>query len=413
MPRLTAQKTRFRWQWWALIALLLALRAPSLVQPAGGDQGLYGYAGQRIMAGDVMYRDVWDQKPPGIAFLYGILGHIWPGEAIAPASDLAAAAAVAWLLVILGRQTFSADVGYAAAAIFLLFGDPYLQRLSGVYVRGQCEPFVALAVTGALTLLTRPDRARAHLIGAGVALACAFWLKYNAGAYALPLAVAVWASGRRSSDQSLVAELAWITAGFAVVGVLVVAYFAANGALTDLRLATIDYNLRYSNETYQGRFTVLRYLITFPLERARIDGIWFLGALGALLVVPQARSNRSVLTVLAWLAAAAVSIAVNGSRSLPNYFVQANPALALTAGAGLLAVLRTPCSYATGSSRSCSPGRGAWGPIDQSGAFGCGHSPGSSKTSATISATCAVTSTGTHTCDVSGARSTTRSRTSS
>ena len=127
MPRLKAQKTRFRWQWWAVIALLLALRAPSLVQPAGGDQGLYGYAGQRILAGDVMYRDVWDQKPPAIAFLYGILGHIWPGEAIAPASDLAAAAAVAWLLVILGRQTFSADVGYAAAAIFLLFGDPYLQ----------------------------------------------------------------------------------------------------------------------------------------------------------------------------------------------------------------------------------------------------------------------------------------------
>ena len=58
--------------------------------------------------------------------------------------------------------------------------------------------------------------------------------------------------------------------------------------------------------------------------------------------MPQARSNRSVLTVLAWLAAAAVSIAVNGSRSLPNYFVQANPALALTAGAGLLAGTLVP-----------------------------------------------------------------------
>ena len=175
MPRLKAQTTRFRWHWWVLIALLLALRAPSLVQPAGGDQGLYGYAGQRILAGDVMYRDVWDQKPPAIAFQYGILGQIWPGEGIAPASDLAAAAAVAWLLVILGRQTFSADVGYAAAAIFLLFGDPYLQRLSGIYVRGQCEPFVALAVTASLALLTRPNRARSHLIAAGVALAWAFW----------------------------------------------------------------------------------------------------------------------------------------------------------------------------------------------------------------------------------------------
>ena len=343
MPRLTAQTTRFRWQWWAVIALLLALRAPSLVQPAGGDQGLYGYAGHRILAGDVMYRDVWDQKPPAIAFQYGILGQIWPGDGIASASDLAAAAAVVWLLVILGRQNFSADVGYAAAAIFLLFGDPYLQRLSGIYVRGQCEPFVALAITAGLTLLTRPHRARAHLIGAGVALGWAFWLKYNAGAYVLPLVVATWASGRRDTPfRPLVAELAWIAAGFAIVGTLVVAYFAANGALTDLRLATIDYNLRYSNETYEGRFTVLRYLLTFPLERARIDGLWFLGALGALLVVPQGRSNRSVLVVLAWLAAAAVSIAVNGSRSLPNYFVQANPALALAASAGLFAVLSYP-----------------------------------------------------------------------
>jgi len=267
MPELKAQTTRLRWHWWALIVLLLTLRAPSVVQPAGGDQGLYGYAGQRIMAGDVMYRDVWDQKPPAIAFLYGIFGQIWPSETVAPTSDLAAAAAVAWLLVILGRQIFSPDVGYAAAAIFLLFGDPYLQRLSGIYVRGQCEPFIAVAVTAALTLLTRPERARWHLIGAGVALACAFWLKYNAGAYALPLAVAVWASGRgRNSHRSFVAELAWITAGFSIVLVLVAAYFAANGALTDLRLATIDYNLRYSNETYQGRFTVLRYLMTFPLR---------------------------------------------------------------------------------------------------------------------------------------------------
>ncbi|MEO7271216.1 MAG: hypothetical protein ABI211_04350, partial [Vicinamibacterales bacterium] len=37
-----------------------------------------------------------------------------------------------------------------------------------------------------------------------------------------------------------------------------------------------------------------------------------------------------------WVAAACVSIAVNGSRGLPQYFVQANPALALAAGWGAL-----------------------------------------------------------------------------
>ena len=78
------------WPSIALILLLLAIRLPSLVQPAGGDQGLYGYSGQRILAGDVMYRDMWDQKPPAIAFIYAMLWRVWPSEAIVPAADLLA-----------------------------------------------------------------------------------------------------------------------------------------------------------------------------------------------------------------------------------------------------------------------------------------------------------------------------------
>src|SRR6478672_2009999 len=94
-----------------VLLLLLALRLPSLVQPAGGDQGLYAYAGQRIGAGDVMYRDVWDQKPPGIGVLYALIWRVWPHESMVPGADLAAAAAVAWLLVALGRRRYSPTIG--------------------------------------------------------------------------------------------------------------------------------------------------------------------------------------------------------------------------------------------------------------------------------------------------------------
>ena len=154
-----------------LLVFLLALRIPSLVQPAGGDQGLYGYEGQRILHGDVVYRDVWDQKPPGIAFLYAALQTVWPHESIVPAADFAAAAIVAWLLVVLGRRRFSANVGYGAAGLFVLLGDPGLQRLSGIYVRGQCEPFIALAVTAALVFVASRARSRWPLVLAGTALA--------------------------------------------------------------------------------------------------------------------------------------------------------------------------------------------------------------------------------------------------
>jgi len=324
------------WAWLALIIVLLTIRLPSLVQPAGGDQGLYVYAGQRILAGDVMYRDMWDQKPPGISFVYALLLRVWPGEAVVPGADLAAAAAVAGLLVVLGRRRFSPNIGYGAAAVFLLCGDPYLQRLGGIYVRGQCEPFVALAMTTSLVLLAHPARRRLHLVAAGVALAGAFWLKYG-GAYALPVAAAAWAWGRHTDEDGrrAVSDLAWIGLGFGATVIVVLAYFAANGALTDLRLATIDYNLRYSTATYEGPGSLPLYLLTFPVQRAMVDLLWFLGGLGALLLVRRFRSDGSVLVALAWLVAAVISIAVNGSRGLPNYFMQAAPAMALCASAGL------------------------------------------------------------------------------
>jgi hypothetical protein len=328
------ESSRMWWRWVALVAVLLAVRLPSIVQPAGGDQGLYGYAGQRMLAGDVMYRDMWDQKPPAIAFVYAVLWRVWPSDSAVPAADLVVAATVAFLLFVLGERLYSRNVGGAAAVLFLLLGDPYLQRLSGIYVRGQCEPFVALAVTVSLVLLSRRTESPLRPIGAGIALAAAFWLKYNALAYGLPAATAVWVMRADNRDR-VIRDLLWIGAAFAAVGVVVVTYFAVNAAFTDLRLATIDYNLHYSGETYESRLSVLRYLIVMPLERARIDMIWFVGGLGAVLLAGRLRSTRSTAIVFAWLAATVISIAINGSRSLPNYFVQANPALALAGAAGL------------------------------------------------------------------------------
>jgi hypothetical protein len=328
-------------RWLLLLGVLLALRVPSLVQPAGGDQGLYVYAGQRWLAGDVPYRDTWDQKPPGIALVYAALSWVWPHQSVVSAADLVAAACVAGLLVLLGRRVYSEGVGVAAAGLVLLFGDPSFSRLSGVYVRGQCEPFVALAVTAALVLLAAPDRRRWHLVLAGVSLAAAVWLKYNAAAYLLPVAIALWAwkRDRNASLSASARELPWLLIGIAIPTVALLTYFALHHALHDLWLATIVYNVRYSNETYDSPASVISYLVTLPIDRGRVDMLWFLAGVGVLLSLQSIRRDRSVLVVLGWLVAAVVSIAINGQRDLPNYFVQANPALALAAAVGIAGAL--------------------------------------------------------------------------
>lgn len=322
----------------ALALVILLTRLPTLVQPAGGDQGLYAYAGARILEGATPYVDVWDQKPPGIQYLYAALLFLWPHESVVPLADLLATVAIAWMLILLGRYRFTESVGFGAAFIFVVFGNPAFQRMSGMYSRAQCEPFISVAVLGALLLIGGPVRTRYRLVIAGALVGFAFLLKYNAAAYGLLTFVAAWAWQSRSETtwKSLSVDGALLAGGFLIPVTTVVGVLYFQGALKDLWLATIEYNLQYSEETYASASAFLKYLVTLGPTRASTDMIWFLGGIGLLsaaLAVP-ASTRRAFYVVVVWLAAAHLSIAVNGQRNLPNYFVQAFPALALAASLG-------------------------------------------------------------------------------
>lgn len=319
----------------ALAVALLLLRLPSLAQPAGADQSLYAYIGDRILAGGLPYVDAWDQKPPAVHYTYAALRAIWPADGVVAAADLAAAAACAWLLWRLAGQLGMGAAGPAAAIVFLLLSNPSFTRLGGVRLRGQCESFIALAVAAAFVLLARPRAGRSDtwaMGGAGVLFGVAVLYKYNAAVYAAAGLAALWLWRRLTPSSTL-----GLTAGSALPIAAVLIVFAAAGALADLYAATITYNLQYSGETYRGAFDVVRYLVTFPVERARVDALWTVGGAGCLVLLPLALRDRRHLFPILWVAAACASIAINGSRGLPQYFAQANPALALAAAWGAVA----------------------------------------------------------------------------
>jgi hypothetical protein len=315
----------------AAVALLVVLRLPSLVQPMGADQSLYAYVGERIRAGGLPYRDAWDQKPPAVHFLYAGLRTVWAGDAIVPFADLAAAAAVAVLLYQLGNAIGPAGTGAAGALVFLFLSNPAFTRIAGIRLRSQCETFIALAVTAALICLLK-DRKGASgpsALAAGVLFGLAFTFKYNAAVFAIAGVVALVLFSRVS-----LGALLRLAIGFSLPSLALLAIFAFGGALQQLYDATVAYNLAYSGETYAGILDAVRYLVTFPVERARVDALWTVGGAGCILLLAGARADRTRLFPVIWVAAACASIAINGSRSLPQYFVQANPALALAAAWG-------------------------------------------------------------------------------
>lgn len=338
----------------ALACALLLLRLPAVVQPMGADQGLYAYVGERILAGDLPYRDAWDQKPPAIHYAYALMRAVGHHETAVGWTDFLAAGAVAWLLYRLGKAIGPPGTGEASALLFLLLSNPSFTRLGGIRLRSQCETFIAVAVTAALVLLARRRATSDNelpwgVAGAGALFGIAFLFKYNAGIYAAA-GIAILGLWRRLTWRNVVA----LSIGFAVPVLAMLLVFAAGGTLRALYDATITYNVQYSGETYAGPSAVVAYLLTFPIERARVDALWTVGGAGCFVLiglfvasflrsraqpgdvgsVPLGADPRAadVLMPLVWIAAACISITVNGSRGLPQYFVQANPALALAAG---------------------------------------------------------------------------------
>ncbi len=337
---------------WSVVLIgLLALRLPAVAEPAGNDQSLYMYVADQIRHGGVPYLDAWDQKPPGVAFMYAALRTLWPDESAVAIGDLLAAAVAAAWLVAIGRRAIGGAAGYLAAAIFLLFGHPSFSRLSGVYVRGQCEIFIAAVIAAAMAMAWRQHHRPLHLVAAGLCLGAAFWLKYNALAYAGPLLIALLFGHVHDAPRpwrAIAVDAGWIAAGAIALSAVVLAYFAGHHALEALKLATIDYNIDYSRETYTaGARGALTYLVTLPVERARADMLWFLGLTGAILLIATGwkQHRAAVLVVVAWLAAAVASIAVNGARNLPQYFVQAGPALALAGATGFVLAWRRSLAW--------------------------------------------------------------------
>lgn len=315
----------------ALACVLLALRLPSLVQPMGADQGLYAYVGERILDGGLPYRDAWDQKPPAIHVTYAAMRRLWPHPSVVPAADLVMTVVSALLLWRLGGLLASPAVGQAAALLLLFLSNPSFARLGGVSVRAQCETFMAAALTGAFVVLASGRRKPAawKWLSAGVLFGMAVAFKYNAAVYLGAGVGALWLWGRLTR-QAVVAMAAGVAVPLAALG----GWFVWGHAVRALYDATIAYNLRYSGETYAGPLQAAAYLVTFPVRHARVDALWLVGGAGCAVLLLAAVRGRDRLVPVAWVAAACLSIGINGSRDLPQYFVQAAPALALAAAWG-------------------------------------------------------------------------------
>lgn len=214
------------------LTLLASVRYSPQVYWQGRDDGIYAYDSMVLEAGGVLYRDTWENKPPGalytVALGFALFGAnrwaIWLTEMIVVA---AAGLAMAGLMLALFRRLSVVLVG--TAAFILLARHPDFAADSNFTETYALLPQMLIFALG-YAFMRRPSAGRAALVG--LSAAAVFLFKVTAIGAALMLIPALvlarhpaaWGAGRwRWLGAAVVAGLTGLAA--------VTLYFVAHGVL--------------------------------------------------------------------------------------------------------------------------------------------------------------------------------------
>jgi len=232
-------------------SLLLLIIIATLIQisysPANRklqvDGTVFAYGGARILEGELLYRDFWDHKPPGIFFLNAAafrLGGVdeWSIWYLTELWAVLIAGSFFWLLTRLTSWPYA----FLATAIFLatLMQEKFYQASNLTEYYGVL--FAILALLFAHMYFSQPRLG--YAFGLGVAFAAGALLKHTNVATAMAcISVILFVEIRRGRVWHVLRAAFAFAVPLVIGGSLVVFYWRANGAFVDLWEATVDYNL--------------------------------------------------------------------------------------------------------------------------------------------------------------------------
>lgn len=316
---------------WLLILLVVTflLRVPSFFEPYWyGDEGITLTLGQGISNGLVLYRDLYDNKPPLLYLIAAVAGNMFWLKAILAFWSLATIV-VFWKLI---KTLFTKEkvVRYSTITFGLLLTLPLLE---GNIANG--EIFMILpTITAYLILFTRPPTAK-NIFLAGFILGIGILFKMPA-LFDVGAPVGLWlalAFARKFTFSEFLKQTT--TFLFAVITplALTIIYYAATGlagAYLQLAfLANIGYLSTWST-TEGGTF------ITRNQDLLIRVGLVIFGFLVLNSLYQKEKITKSFFFVSLWFICSLFAATLS-ERPYPHYLLQVLPSLSLMLGLAISA----------------------------------------------------------------------------
>jgi len=348
------------------------------------DDGFWFTAGEEILRGKTLYREIYFDKPPALPLVYSFLFLIFGAHIVViRIFTILYSVAVSAVLYLFGSRLYDRRAGMLAAAMFTLFSTTsvsnheqglntdvlmILPYTAGAYffVRACFEKRASLALIGGalagLAVQVNP-KGVFDLVFFAVLLAAAYRWRARNGREAAPAAEERADSPEQRRIPSPLYQLALgALAGFAVGTLPFIVYLLATRSFSDYWLFVWEWGSKYAayfpartivgrgswlttvffvrNNTLLIGFIFVAVVIARSLA-AKFSGTrrpaWIGNGIGEGGGLESADVFRSDVTLFVWFLVSYAALAIGG-RFYSNYFFQILPSLCLIGGRGLIGI---------------------------------------------------------------------------
>jgi 4-amino-4-deoxy-L-arabinose transferase-like glycosyltransferase len=339
----------------AILGLTFLLRMKFWGQPFEMDEGAYGYMGWGMLNGLVPYKDMYDQKPPGIYVLNSLVFLLFEPTALNLkifASIYSLGSVLAVFMVT--RKLAGREEGCLAALLYGIFScGPHIQG-GGV----NSEVFMVLPYTLAayflLKLLESGSRKNYLYFGFWASLACTIkqvalvnflWL-------ASYLVIRIWQRRQWDTVSRVLVDGFLVVIGAVIPWLPFLLYFYGKDALGSLYFWQVSFNLNYIAKNHQKLAKLSVFLARMKKILSENGFLWLtaFAGIGFRWSVMQRTVGGSKQTTESWQRTAWIFMATwpifsfigvaLGGRFFPHYFIQIIPSLAVLGGVGLMDLIR-------------------------------------------------------------------------
>ena len=318
-----------------ILILTFLMRLPFHDVPLIRDEGEYAYIGQRMLDGDIPYRDIFIHKPPMAFYIYLVALPIFgqTGTSIhlfATLYIMAAILALYWMT----RSIYDQKTALVSSVVFSIITFCH----NGLIHQASTEIFMLFPmIIGFHALVYGINKKKPFYIYlSGLLCGVAFMTKQT-GLYYLIFALfaIIVFQWRRKQDRKLaplIRNFICLLAGFLTLIGAILLHLGLNGALKDFFDQVFVFNYHYVTLRYNPGFvkTITRTL----MKIFRGDQfLWLTGIVtfGYFLIRDRTPANLSLAVWFILLFAGACS----GGGFYGHYFLPVIPAISIAAGYGL------------------------------------------------------------------------------